>query len=121
MEKQKYLEILESGVWNDIDDFFGDLNNFEPQKIAKININSNDWIQFTKDNFDLAQQKHECPKAHYTEKVNWMCEMNNFLGRDKGNSFELNFGLNGNTNDQLCELLGDQNIKKMGLKKKDYY
>ena len=39
------------------------------------------------------------------------------MGRNSGNTQELNFGLNSNTNDLLCDMLGNDNIKKMGLQR----
>ena len=65
------------------------------------------------DNFDLAQQKWEVPKEHYSEMGNKWATINNKIGRDKHNTFELNFGMNADTNAQLKEILGDKNISKL--------
>ena len=62
------------------------------------------------DNFDLAQQKWEEPKAHYSEYSNKWASVNNALGRNKDNTFELNYGMNGDTNEKLKKLLGAENI-----------
>ena len=80
------------------------------EPIAKIQIETEDWIKFTVDNFDLAQQKWESPKEHYTEYSNKWAKVNNDLGRNEHNTFELNYGMNGDTNNKLKNLLGEENI-----------
>ena len=80
------------------------------EPMAKVQIETQDWIKFTVDNFDLAQQKWESPKEHYTEYSNKWAKVNNDLGRNQHNTFELNYGMNGDTNDKLKNLLGEENI-----------
>jgi len=115
MEKEQYVKLLNDRPWDKIDDFFGDKDKETVEQINHINIDSSDWIQFSIDNFDLAQQKYEVPKTHYSSKTNWLCEINNTLGRNEHNSYELNYGMNGNTNSQLIELIGKDNIEKLGI------
>jgi len=116
MDKQEYLDLLNSKPWEIIENIYGEKTLQKPTYITKLDINSEDWIQFTVDNFELAQQKAEQERPHYTELANLIARQNNKLGRNAGNSFELNFGMNGNTNETLVTLLGNENINRLGIK-----
>lgn len=117
MEKQDYTNILDERLCDKVDDFFGDKNNVTVSQINHIDISPADWIQFTVDNFDLAQQNFEEPKEHYAEDMSWLSLVNNKLGRNRHNSFELNYGIKGNTNEQLIEMLGWDNIDRLGIER----
>ena len=119
MEKQDYLNILEERLCDKVDEFFGDKNNVTVSQINHVNINPADWVQFTVDNFELAQQNYEEPKEHYVEDMAWLSVVNNKLGRNYHNSFELNYGIKGDTNEQLIEILGWDNIDRLGIER-DY-
>ncbi|MDC3305007.1 hypothetical protein OAV13_00645 [bacterium] len=119
MEKQDYINILEERLCDKVDDFFGDKNNVIVSQVNHIDLNPADWVQFTVDNFDLADQNYEEPKPHYTEENNWLSIVNNKLGRNRHNSFELNYGKQDDTNQKLIALLGEENIDKLGIER-DY-
>ena len=113
MLKEEYVSLLEEKPWQEMEEYFNRLPVAEIKSITTLDINTQDWIQFTVDNFDLAQQKWEVPKEHYSEIANKWATINNKIGRDKHNTFELNFGMNADTNAQLKEILGDKNISKL--------
>ena len=113
MLKEEYVSLLEEKPWREMEEYFNRLPVAEIKSITTLDINTQDWIQFTVDNFDLAQQKWEVPKEHYSEIANKWATINNKIGRDKHNTFELNFGMNADTNAQLKEILGDKNISKL--------
>ena len=115
MLKSEYQSLIENKPWQEMEDHFNNIPAATINPINKIDIDTNDWIKFTVDNFDLAQQKWECPKEHYTGDSNRWAEINNTLGRNKDNTFELNYGMNGDTNQKLKELLGHDNIKKLNV------
>ena len=115
MEKEHYINLLESKLWDRVDAFYGTDDKVPAPYVTRVNINSDDWVQYTVDNFELAQQKWEKPKEHYGKEENLIANINNKLGRNEHNSHELNYGINGNTNDELVELLGEENIDKMGI------
>jgi len=115
MHKQDYIELIDTQPWQEMQEHFDLLGAVDVNPIAQLDINIKDWIKFTVDNFDDAQQKWEEPKSHYTGKTNQWASINNLLGRNKHNSFELNYGMLGNTNEQLKELLGKDNIKKLNV------
>lgn len=113
MLKEEYVSLLEEKPWQEMEEYFNRLPVADIKSITTLDINTQDWIQFTVDNFDLAQQKWEVPKEHYSEIANKWATINNKIGRDKHNTFELNFGMNADTNAQLKEILGDKNISKL--------
>ena len=115
MEKQQYVDLLSDAPWDRIDDFYVNKDQVSAPYITKINIDSNAWTQYTVDNFNLAQQKWEKPKKHYAEEEKIIASVNNKLGRNEHNSFELNYGINGNTNQELVEMLGAENIERLGI------
>jgi len=120
MNREEYIKLVDNSkiVGSSINTYFGNRNDYNPIKICNIAINSDDWVQFTCDNFDLAQHKIEQPRLHYDEHTNKISNLIISMGRDAGNTKELNFGLNGNSNDVLCEMLGQNNIELMGLKRR---
>ena len=114
MLKIEYQNLVENKPWQETEKYFNKLPKAEVKPITNLNIDTEQWINFTVEHFDQAQQKWEEPKSHYTERSNQLAELNNKLGRNKHNTFELNYGMNGNTNDILKEMLGSGNIKKLG-------
>ncbi len=110
MLKSDYQNIIENKPWREMEEHFNKLPVAKVTPISKIHIDTEEWIQFTVDNFELAQQKWESPKAHYTDSSNKWAEINNNLGRNEHNTFELNYGMNGDSNEKLKNLLGQENI-----------
>ena len=115
MDKKNYASIITEKPWKEMQDHFNNIPSVEVKPIQQISIDTDDWIKFTIDNFDLAQQKWECPKEHYSNEANQWAEINNRVGRNKHNTFELNYGMNGNTNEKLKELLGEENMDILGV------
>ena len=113
----KYLELLDSKPWERMENYFGDRTQGEPIYIDKIDINPEKWIQFSVDNFDLAKVDWERTRDYQIEEADYIAKLNNELGRDIGNSFEVSFGYLGDSNKKLVNLLGDDNINKLGLEK----
>jgi len=115
MEKQHYINLLDTKPWERIEEYYGELDQVPAPKVTKIDIDSSAWVQYTVDNFDLAQQKWEKPKEHYGGNENLIASINNQLGRNEHNSHELNYGINGNTNQELVTMLGAENIERLGI------
>tara|TARA_B110000977_G_scaffold144763_1_gene183726 strand:+ start:423 stop:1127 length:705 start_codon:yes stop_codon:yes gene_type:complete len=113
MLKNEYQKLLENKPWYEMEKHFDNLPVAEINPITQLDINTDSWTQFTLDNFDLAQQKWEIPKKHYTENSNKWATINNDMGRNEHNTFELNYGMNGDCNEKLKTLLGAENIEKL--------
>jgi|TARA_B110000211_G_scaffold1625_1_gene1980 hypothetical protein len=113
MLKAEYQKLIQEKQWQEMEDHFDGLPVADVTQIAQLDINTEEWIKFTLDNFDLAQQKWESPKQHYSEYSNRWATVNNGLGRNEHNTFELNYGMNGDSNEKLKTLLGAENIEKL--------
>ena len=112
---EQYVDFVKQKPWNEIKKVFADRGEYDIKLQKKLNINPDDWVQFTVDNIQNAQQKFEEPKAHYTGLANTLAVLNNQLGRNEENTSEFNFGMLGNTNEGLIELLGEENINALGV------
>jgi len=113
MFKEDYKRIIEERPWQEMEQYFNDLPVAEVPVLHTLDIDTQEWIDFTVENFELAQQKWESPKEHYSEYSNKWASVNNQLGRNEHNTFELNYGMLGDSNEKLKALLGDENIKKL--------
>jgi len=113
MFKEDYKKIIEEKPWQEMEQYFNDLPVAQVPILHTLDIDTQEWIDFTVENFELAQQKWESPKEHYSEYSNKWASVNNQLGRNEHNTFELNYGMLGDSNEKLKALLGDENIKKL--------
>ena len=116
MKKEDYKNLLENKPWLFMSDHFDKLEKHIPSKITTCNIKSEDWIKFSIDYFDQAHQNYEMPKPHYSDFGKKLASTNIKLGRNKHNSFELNYGVEGDTNKKMIEMFGDDNITKLNLR-----
>lgn len=115
MEKSEYVHLLATSPWKEMQNHFDSTPVIDMSVSKQLNINTSDWIRFSIDNFDLATQKWEEPKPHYTDQSNKWAAVNNGIGRNKHNSFELNYGMLGDGNDKLKTILGRDNVKLLGV------
>ena len=113
MLKSEYVELHSSKPWKVIEDHFDNVPVADIKPIAHLDIETDKWIQFSVDNFDLAQQKYESVDYHYSEMNYKFSKINNQMGRNEHNTFELNYGINGDTQEKLRSLFGDENVKKL--------
>ena len=113
MLKDEYKKIIDDKPWQEMKDYFDELPVADVTQITQLDINTEEWIAFTLDNFDLAEQKWEIAKPHYPESAKKFVSINNAVGRNKHNTFELNYGMNGDSNEKLKTLLGAENIQKL--------
>jgi hypothetical protein len=113
MIKEDYKRIVEEKPWQEMERYFDDLPVADVPVLHNLDINTQEWIDFTVENFELAQQKWESPKEHYSQYSNKWASINNQLGRNEHNTYELNYGMLGDSNEKLKMLLGHENIKKL--------
>ena len=116
MKKKEYTDLINNKPWQWMSEHFDKLEKFVPVKIAKCNINPEEWIKFSCDYFDHAHQNKEMPKPHYSKLGKRLATTNNILGRNEHNSLELNYGIEGDTNAKMIEMFGSNNIKKLNLR-----
>ena len=110
MLKKEYQDLITQRPWQEMQEHFDSLPAQTVERIVQLDIDPQQWIDFTVQEFDQAQQKWESPKEHYSDHSNKWATLNNRLGRNEHNTFELNYGMNGDTNSKLIELLGADNI-----------
>ena len=67
MLKEDYKKIVTERPWTPISEHFNNLPITEVNKLTNLDINTEDWIQFTIDNFDQAQQNWEIPRQRCNE------------------------------------------------------
>ena len=115
MLKSEYEKLLKDKPWQEMEDFFEAMPPCEIKPIAQLDIDTDEWIKFTIDNFQDVQQKYEIPKDHYGELANKWARINNDLGRNEHNTWELNYGMNGDSNEKLIQLLGEKNLETLNV------
>lgn len=113
MEKQQYVDLITHRPWKKMQDHFNALQPIEVKPLVQLDIDPQQWIDFTVEYFDKAKQEWEIPKDHYPSHAKEWASINNTLGRNKHNTFELNYGMLADTNEQLKVLLGKNNIEKL--------
>ena len=116
MKKEDYKKLIEEKPWSWAKEHFDNLDKFVPTKIAQCDINQEEWIKFTIDNFDLANQNHEEPRPHFDDFSKKISTLNVEMGRNVHNSFELNYGVEGDTNKKMIAMFGESNRKLLNLR-----
>lgn len=115
MKKEEYQRIVQEKPWQWVDKHFNSLEKYVPKKIAQCEINQQDWIKFTVDNFHLAQQNSEIPKPHYDDFAKNLAKLNNQVGRNEHNTSELSYGYDGNANEIMIDMFGKKNLDILKL------
>ena len=115
MEKQEYVDLLTHKPWKKMQEHFDALEPIDVKPLVQLDVDPQQWIDFTVENFHNAKQEWETPKEHYPQHAKEWASINNALGRNKHNTFELNYGILGDTNEKLKELVGNGNIKKLNV------
>ena len=64
MKKKEYTDLINNKPWQWMSEHFDKLEKFVPVKIAKCNINPEEWIKFSCDYFDHAHQNKEMPQQN---------------------------------------------------------
>jgi len=116
MKKEEYAKLVNNKPWIWIKEHFDVLDTYTPKKIAQCEIDQDEWIKFTVEHFDDAHQNYEIPKPHYNDFARKLSTANVELGRNKHNSFELNYGVEGKTNERMIEMFGEDNRKLLKLR-----
>lgn len=119
MEAHEYKSIVQSNIWDDIKKHHGDLYSYQAKLLCTLDINTDEWIDWTLNNFESAIQDHLRQKPHYDETNKWLTEATRTLGRNEGNTQELNWGKLGSANEDFVKMLGRDNISKMQISQED--
>lgn len=115
MQKQEYLDYWNLSLWDFLPKLYDNQSSVDLISLPCVSVNYDDFVKFSIDNFDFADQDWERQKEYFTKDGNLRAKMNNLIGYGKHNSFVLNFGKKENTTEKLKELLGKDNIAILNL------
>jgi hypothetical protein len=115
MKKNEYIRYWDIQPWTLVEELHGTYPTVDLIKFPSVEIDTSKFIQFSKDYFDLADQDYERDRL-FDKKSSLFFRANMLLGYGKKNTFVLNYGKQGNTNDVLKSLFGTNNFKKLNLK-----
>jgi hypothetical protein len=115
IDKEKYVQLMLEKPWQDMETYFDSMEPYEPQPVCQLDIDPSQWIQYSIDRVEYANHQWEMPKAHYPEHAKKWAQINNTMGRNKQNTYELNYGLEGSTNQELIDMLGSENMEKLNV------
>ena len=110
IDKSLLKQLWSIKPWNKIENMFKDIPACPIPKYKTLTLDQQQWIEFSIENFDNANQSYDADPGDV--------ELGNLLkicGRDKGNTFSLMYGMHGDSNKQLVSLIGDDNLKLLGL------
>ena len=66
MLKSEYQNLIENKPWQETEKYFNDLPKADVKPITHLDIDTQQWINFTITHFEQAQQKWE-ERTQYTE------------------------------------------------------
>lgn len=116
MEKEEYLSYWQNKPWLKAESLYK-RDSVELIKLPKVFFNTDSYVEFSKTYFDLADQDWEKEREYYPVEGNNRVKSNIHLGYGKQNTFVLNYGKKGDTNENLKQLFGDDNIQTLNLLK----
>ena len=67
MKKEDYTKLINDEPWRWAKEYFDGLDTYVPKKLAKVDINTDEWVKFSIDYFDQAHQNHEEPRPHFDD------------------------------------------------------
>lgn len=108
-------KLLIDKPWTQTKQRFDAMPSYTPHVLETIDIDDKTWLQFCIDHYDLGDHRWESPKPHYNQDAKSLVEVNLSVGRNKYNSYEINYGKKGNSNQILQSMIGDKNLKKLKL------
>ena len=116
MTKEEYLKLIKGEKWKWAKEHFDSLEKKIPERVGKVDIDPEQWIQFSIDSFDDASQNYP---VRNDDCKDFNCKLTNLhvdMGRNKHNSFGLNFGWIGQTNQKMIDMFGVDNLKMLNLR-----
>lgn len=116
MANSDYKKLITEKPWLWAKEHWDKLDTYVPTKVVKLDIDPEEWIKFTVDNFDLAYLDHEAPKPHYDEFSNKITTLNVKMGMNINTTFALLYGVDSKTKEKVLEMLGESNLKLLNLR-----
>ena len=116
MRKEHYTKLINDKKWKWAKEHFDALNTYVPKKLTKVDVDPEEWIKFSMDYFNDANQNYVGFKPNCDD---FTCKLTNLhadLGRNVHNSFGLNYGINGETNQKMIDMFGKNNLGLVNLR-----
>lgn len=82
---------------------------------ANIKVDSTKFVEYIKLNKDTCQQKWFHPRDFLSKSTNFEMSLPMSVGRSEGNTTEYNWGLYENTNSEIKDLIGYDNLLAAGF------
>lgn len=114
MEKLDYIKYWDIRPWSLVENLHGQYEKVPLIKLPQVKIDFDQYVSFTKDYFDDVEQDYERDRF-YNEKNSLFYRANIMLGYNKENTFVLNYGKKGKTNEVLKTIFGDSNLETLSL------
>lgn len=108
-------KLLINKPWTKAKQRFDAMDTYDPKVIETLDIDEKEWLQFCIDHYDLAEHHWEVSKPHYSGDSKALVDVNVSLGRNKFNSYELNWGKIGDSNKILIDMIGKNNFDKLNF------
>ena len=59
MDKQQYKNLINETTWQWVKNHFDSIENYEPSVLCSLDINPKQWIEFSVEHFEYAEQNYE--------------------------------------------------------------
>jgi hypothetical protein len=115
MNKNEYITLWKTKPWEIAEYFYQSIEKADLIKLPSVDIDYQQFINFSLENFDYADQDFEREKSYHSKKCNLLAKTNVILGYSEHNTFVLNYGKQGNTNSALKMIFGDVNMDLLNL------
>ena len=115
MNKSDYEAYWNEKLWESVENLYGSQKPNELKQLPPVKINYSDFIDYSISHFELAQHDWEQQKDYYSNAGNKKAMFNIDIGYGKHNSFVLNYGKKGESNEQLKYLFGARNFEILRL------
>ena len=114
MDKQQYKNLINETTWQWVKNYFDSIENYEPSVLCSLDINPKQWIEFSVEHFEYAEQNYEFID-NTTDLSKRISETNVKMGRNEHNSGEINYGKHPESNNKMISLLVANNLAKLNV------
>lgn len=89
--------------------------NIPIEPVGNIKVNLDKFWEYILNNRSSCQEKWFHPRDFLSDSTNYEMQLPNTVGRHQGNTTEYNWGLYHNTNEEVKELIGIENLERAGF------
>lgn len=89
--------------------------NIPTDPVANITVDPAAFWNYVVSNQSSCQKKWFHPRSFLSDSTNYEMRLPSTVGRHQGNTTEYNWGLNDNTNEEVKQLIGIENLESAGF------